>query len=219
MRLLLRWQRKPWLDTVEPVGRSKSETEFHAANLTRRAGGFAAVDFLAEASRYSWLMKIVSFLFVAYVGYALGRCDLRVRPALTAVTVLVAMILHGLVQLALPHDEIEQIARASAWSLSREAALVAIALIETAGMWIPAMMVRWAALQTRLWASAYLMGAATLGAFTFYQPFDAHDDPHPPYEMLLVVSLTVAIVPFLIGLIAKRRQRTAAPQVLPMSSE
>jgi hypothetical protein len=80
-------------------------------------------------------MKIAGALFVAYIGYLLGRSDLRVRPALTAVTVLAAATLHVFVRLALPHEEIEQIATAAAWS--SPPALVALALLETAGIWTP----------------------------------------------------------------------------------
>mgnify|MGYP003578530855 CR=1 FL=1 len=62
-------------------------------------------------------MKIALLLFVTYVGYALGGSDLQIRPALVAVTALVAMILHGLIKLALPHEGIERIARSVAWSV------------------------------------------------------------------------------------------------------
>ena len=161
-------------------------------------------------------MKIAVLLFVAYVGYALGRSDLRIRPALAAVTTLVAMILHGLVQLALPHDGIERIARAVAWSWSSPT-LVVVALVETVGMWIPVLVLHWAALRTRIWAAAYIKGAATLEAFTFYQPFDAHDEPHPAYEAGLVLQLVIASVPFVIGRIAKRRQRRAVASQLTAS--
>ena len=54
-----------------------------------------------------FFVEIAIILFVAYVSYALGKSDLRLHPALTAVTVVVAVILHGIWQLALPHEGID----------------------------------------------------------------------------------------------------------------
>jgi hypothetical protein len=64
------------------------------------------------------------------VGYALGKSDLRIDPAITAVTVVVAIILHGVWQLALPHQALELIARAVARS-PRSITLVVVALAPT----------------------------------------------------------------------------------------
>lgn len=160
-------------------------------------------------------MKIANVLFVAYVGYALGKSDLRIRPVLTALTVLAAAMLHGLVQLALPHESIEGIATAAASSWSP--ALVAIALLETAGIWLPALALPWAVLPTRIAASAYIMGATILGALVHYQPFDvvivngSRVPNHPEYEFALLFTLVFAAIPFVIGLLTKRRQQRMAP--------
>jgi hypothetical protein len=160
-------------------------------------------------------MKIAGALFVAYIGYVLGRSDLRVRPALTAVTVLAAAALHVLVRLALPHEEIEQIATAAAWS--SPPALVTIALLETAGIWTPVLAIHWTVLRTRIAAAAYIMGAAVLGALAYYRPFDVvivngrRVPPHPDYELALVLALMFAAIPFTIGLLIKRRQRRMVP--------
>lgn len=149
-------------------------------------------------------------LFVAYVGYALGKSDLRIHPALTAVTVVVAVILHGAWRLALPHEGIDSIGRAVAWP-PHFPILVAVALVETAGIWIPVLLIEWVAVRTRMWAAAYIIAAATLGARLHYGPsFEAPREPHPAYAIWLVLALVVAAVPFAIGGIAKRRQRTVA---------
>jgi len=151
-------------------------------------------------------VEIASVLFVAYVGYALGHADLRIRPTLTAVTAVVAVILHGIGKLALPHEGIERIARAVAGS-PQSPILVTVALVETARIWIPILVIRWAARRTRIWAAAYIVGAATVAASTNYAPsFDA-PLPHPEYEAWLVLALVIATVPFAVGRIAKRRQR------------
>jgi hypothetical protein len=159
-------------------------------------------------------MKIAGILVVVYVGYRLGRSDLRVHPGTTALTVLVAAFLHALVRLALPHDGIERIAAAVAWSWWSPV-LVGVALLETSGLWIPVLLIRWTALRTRIAASAYIMGAATLGALTHYYPFDVEiwngeviGPTHPSYEVALVASLVFATVPFVIGWVAERRGRT-----------
>jgi|SRR6476661_2614216 len=167
-------------------------------------------------------MKIAVILWVAYIGYRLGRSDLRVRPALTVLTVLVATILHSLVQRVLPHAGIDLLATAAAWSWWSPG-LVAIALLETSGIWIPVLIVHWAVPRTRIATFAYIVGAATLGALAFYRPFDveivngkAIGPTHPDYEVALVLSLVVATVPFAIGFAAERRQRTVgAANTLP----
>jgi hypothetical protein len=151
-------------------------------------------------------VEIAIVLLVAYVGYALGKSDLRIHFALTAVTVVIAVILHGMWQLTLPHQGIDWIARAVARS-PQSPTLVAVALVETAGIWIAVLVIHWAALRTRIWAAAYIIGAATVGAFAYYAPsFEAPS--HPGYEVWLVLALAFATVPFAIGCIAKRRQRT-----------
>ena len=158
-------------------------------------------------------VEIAIVLFVAYVGYALGKSDLRIDPALTAVTVVVAVILHGIWQLALPHEGIDGIARAVVRS-PQSPTLVTVAIVETAGIWIPVLIIHWAALRTRIWAAAYIIGAATVGAFADYAPsFDA--PRHPEYASWLGLALVGAMVPFAIGCIAKRRQRTVASQETP----
>jgi hypothetical protein len=158
-------------------------------------------------------MKIASLLFVTYIGYVLGRFDLRVRPALTAVTVLAAATLHVLVQGALPHEELEEIASVAARSWPP--GLVAIVLLETAGIWIPVLVVHWTVIRTRIAVSAFIMGAAVLGALAYYQPFDvvtvngSRVPNHPEYAPAFVFALMVAAIPFAIGLrMTRRQQRT-----------
>jgi hypothetical protein len=154
-------------------------------------------------------VQIAFILFVAYVGYALGKSDLRIDPVLTAVTVVVAVILHGTWQLALPHPHrgIDWVARAVARAQSP--ALVAVALVETVGIWLPVLVIQWVALRTRIWTAAYIIGAATIGAFAHYAPSLFHGrSAHPEYEVWLKWALVFATVPFAIGCLAKRRQQT-----------
>jgi hypothetical protein len=154
--------------------------------------------------------ELCVIVFVAYVGYALGKSDLRIRPALMAVTVVVAVILQGSWRLVLPHEGIDSVARAVALS-PQSPTLVTVALVETAGIWIPVVIIAWATLRTRIWAAAYLIGAAAIGASAYYGPsFEARLEPHPAYELWLVLSLVFATIPLAMGCIAKRGQRTVA---------
>ena len=149
---------------------------------------------------------IAVILFVAYVGYALGKSDLRIRPVLTAVTVVVAVMLQGVWQLALPYEEIDLIARAVAHS-PQSPTLATVALVESAGVWISVLLIRWAALRTRVWAAAYFIGAGTFGALAHYEGLHAPRELHPEYELWFVLALVFAAVPFAIGCLARRKSR------------
>jgi hypothetical protein len=72
--------------------------------------------------------------------------------------------------------------------------LVGIALIETAGVWIPVLFVDWTAFATRVWCTLCLVAAAVLSAAVYYFPFDAvivNDEivgpKHPEYGLGMLV--------------------------------
>jgi hypothetical protein len=154
------------------------------------------------------VLSVAHALFVGYIGYALGKSNLRIHRTLAAVTVVVAVILHGTWQLTLPHERIDAIARAVAWP-PLVPTLVTIALVETAGIWAPVVLVHWAAARTRIWAAAYIVAAASFGTVAHYGPsFDPPQQPHPEYAMWLVRAFVLAAVPFAIGSFAKRRRTT-----------
>jgi len=151
-------------------------------------------------------MKILTLLFVAWSGYRLGKSDFRIRPIPTIATVVLAVVLHGVVRLTLPHEAIERFADQFAWS-AWSIVLVGVALLETVGAWSAVLLLPWAPIQTRMSMAAYLIGGATIGAFVYYQPFDGRDGPgHPEYEAAWLFALVVAIVPFIAGLVVKRRR-------------
>jgi hypothetical protein len=154
-------------------------------------------------------VEIVIVLFVSYVGYALGKSDLHINPTLTAVTAMVAVMLHGIWQLVLPDEGFEWVGRAVARP-PQSPIMMAIALIETAGIWISVLAIRWAARRARIWAAVSVIGAATVGAFAHYAPsFDGAPESDPEYEAWLVRAFVFAAIPFAIGCIAKGRQRTS----------
>ena len=150
---------------------------------------------------------------VAWAGYRLATSDLQVRPKLTLLTVLLAAVLHTAVWFALPHDVIELFANAHRWS----PVLLAIALLETVGIWAPVLLIPWAVGSVRVGATAYLVGAAAMGALSYYQPFETiitngrvEGPVHPSYEVALVAALIFAIPSIAIGVLVKRRRRKIA---------
>lgn len=150
-------------------------------------------------------MKILALLLIGWSAYRLGKSEFRVRPLQAIGTVVLATIFHVIVKLALPHEAIERFAEPFAWS-AWSGVLVGVALLETAGVWSTVLMIPWASMKTRLLTAAYLIGAATLSVFNYHQPFDARDEPgHPDYEADWLFAIVLAIVPFIVGLVAKRR--------------
>jgi len=158
-------------------------------------------------------MKILSIICVAWAGYRLATSDLRVRSKLTMLTVLLAVVLHTAVWFALPHDVIEPYANAHRWS----PVLIPIAMLETVGIWVPVIFIPWAERSIRVVATAYLVGAAAMGALSYYQPFETlitngrvEGPVHPSYEIALVAALIFAIPSIAIGVLIKRRRRKIA---------
>ena len=154
-------------------------------------------------------MKILSIVCVAWAGYRLATSGLRVRSKLTVLTVLLAALLHTAVWFALPHDVIELYANAHRWS----PVLIPIAMLETAGIWVTVILIPWAERSIRLAATAYLVGAAAMGALSYYQPFETlitngrvEGPVHPSYEVALMAALIFAMPSIAIGVMVKRRR-------------
>jgi hypothetical protein len=154
-------------------------------------------------------MKPLSILFVASIAYGLGKSDWRVRPRLALATVLLAGVLHGVLRVGLPHEAIERFASSASLSIL----LMLVAALETAGIWLPVLLVPWGETRTRAAAAAYVIAAATLGALVYYQPFEiiivngeALGPTHPQYGLALIFSLVIAAVPFACGIAIRLRQ-------------
>src|SRR5689334_20150197 len=116
-------------------------------------------------------MKILSILIVGYAGYLLGTSQLRISPKPAVLTVIAASILDGIVRFSLPHETIDHrlMPAATAWW---SPAPMAIAIVETSGIWLPILIVNWAAVPTRIAVFVYILGAGTQAALTYFQPFD-----------------------------------------------
>jgi hypothetical protein len=164
-------------------------------------------------------MKPLGILFVAWIGYLLGKSDWRVRPKLAFAAILLAGVLHTMVRVALPHEAIEQFASSAPSSVL----LVLVATLETAGIWLAILLVPWGVIRTRTAAAAYVVAAATLGALAYYQPFDVvvlngevRGPKHPEYELALIFSIVFAVVPFAGGMAMRLRRRRCAPPDAPL---
>ena len=123
-----------------------------------------------------------------------------------------AVVLHTSLAIALPHDTIERFAQGHVYD-GGSLVLIPIALVETAGLWIPIAVTRWAAVSARAWATLYILGAAVLGATAYYFPFDVEivngevlGPKHPSYEIALTLSLPFGLIGYWLGRLRRRRQ-------------
>ena len=158
-------------------------------------------------------MKLGATLFIAWIGYRLGTSVWRIRPSFAVLTVVLAGILHTVVRVLLPHQAIEEFASQASSSIL----LVPVAGLETVGLWLPVLAIRWGTLQTRVATAAYVIAAGTIGALVYYYPFDVIvmngtvlGPTHPEYAFALLLSLVLAAIPFACGLAVKRRRSQTA---------
>jgi hypothetical protein len=129
-----------------------------------------------------------------------------------ALTALMAAVLHASLKFALPHDSIEGFAQQHVYDGGGALVLVLIAALETAGLWIPVAVTRWAGFATRSWVTLYMLGAAVLGATAYYFPFDTRiingeimGPKHPSYELDLILSLPFGVVGYWLGRLSRKR--------------
>jgi hypothetical protein len=156
-------------------------------------------------------LKPLGLAAVIAAGFGLGATRLKVRPRAAVLTVIVAVVTHAIVKWALPHEAIEQLAEAHLFDAGG-LVLVPIAMVETAGLWIPVALFPWSDTTSRVWATVYLLAAAMLAAAVYYFPFDVHmingeilGPKHPNYELHLVPPLLFAGVGYIFGLRKRRR--------------
>jgi hypothetical protein len=142
------------------------------------------------------LLKLTGLVATVAGGFGLGRTTAKVHVRVAILTALLAAFAHAGLKLVLPHDAIEQLAQSQLLPVSGQIVLMALAIVEMAGVLFPVALTPWAAVSIRAWATLYLLGAAFLAAATFYFPFDVvimNDEvigpKHPSYELGLVFSL------------------------------
>ena len=82
-------------------------------------------------------------------------------------TALVAAVVQMTLNLALPHGAIERFAQSHRYTAAGQIVLMALAIVEAAGLLFPVVLMPWARLSTRAWATLYVLGAAVLAAATY----------------------------------------------------
>lgn len=159
------------------------------------------------------LLKLVGLIATVGAGFGLGRAEFKVHVRMAILTVLFAAVAQMTLKLALPHGAIEQFAQSHLYTAAGQVVLLALAIVETAGLLFPVMLIPWASLSSRGWATLYVLGAAVLAAATYYFPFDVVivngeviGPKHAPYELGLLLSLPFGAIGYLLGWLKRRRR-------------
>ncbi len=131
-------------------------------------------------------------------------------------TAMLAAVAQMSLKLALPHDVIEQTAQSHLYTATGQIVLMALAIVESAGLLFPVALMPWANRSSRAWATLYVLGAAVLAAATYYLPFDVVimngeviGPKHAPYELVLLLSLPFGAIGYLVGWLKRRRGATS----------
>ena len=153
------------------------------------------------------MLKLIGLIATLGAGFGLGRARLRVHVRMAILTAMLAAVAQMSLNLALPHDVIEQTARSHLYTATGQSVLMALAIVESAGLLFPVALMPWANLSSRAWATLYVLGAAGL-----YFPFDVVimngeviGPKHAPYELGLLLSLPFGAIGYLVGWLNRRR--------------
>jgi hypothetical protein len=160
-------------------------------------------------------VKPVFLLVIVAAGFGLAAAPLKMQRRTVASMILIAALLHLSVQLALPHEAIEEFAQRHAYGRMGPLVLFAVGAVETFGLWGPAAVIRWATVRGRVWATIYILSVGTLGAAVYYFPYDTviingevMGPKHPSYEVAFVLLLPLAAVGYLVGRVKQRMSPT-----------
>ena len=162
------------------------------------------------------LLKAIGLIARVASGFGLAQSTFRVDIRVAILTALLAAIAQAGLRFVLPHEVIERMAQSHLYDASGQIRVMALVIVETAGLLLPVASMPWTCLSSRAWTTLYVLGAGFLAAATYYFPFDVvivdgkvSGPTHPSYELVLVFSLPIGAIGFLVGWLA-RRQRIAA---------
>jgi len=163
-------------------------------------------------------IKLAGLAAVVIAAFRFGALRPNVRWRLAAAAAIIAITLHGAARLLLPHDAIQGLVQRGNQGLRAQLLMILIAMVETAGLWVPVAVIPWASLRSRTWLTLYLVAAAALAAAVYFFPFDVVivngeivGPKHPAYELDLVLVSALGIVAYLFGRARRARQAPAAP--------
>jgi hypothetical protein len=88
-------------------------------------------------------LKPIGLIILLVGGFALGRLKLTLRDRSVALAVLLVIVLQTALKLVLPHVAIEEFAQRHVFTAPGPFVLTGIALVETAGVWILVLLIRW----------------------------------------------------------------------------
>ena len=164
-------------------------------------------------------LKLFGLIATMGAGFGLGRAPLRVHVRMAISAALLAAVLQTVVNRALPHAAIEQLAHENLHSASGQVVLFALATVETAGLLLPVLLVPWSSLSSRGWATLFVLGAAQLAGATYYFPFDVVivngevlGPQHASYELDVLFSLPFGAVGYAMGWLKRRRDASRGPR-------
>ena len=137
------------------------------------------------------LLKPLSLVLLVLAGYQLRAARAKLDADVAAATVFAALVCHVMLQLLLPHSAIDAMAVRRTLDV-----LILAGLVETAGLWLPVLVLRWTGLRARIWSAVWIAAVGIEATALFYFPFDAVilngellGPPHPDYEESLLVGL------------------------------
>ena len=159
------------------------------------------------------LLKAIGFIAAVIAGFGLGRHEFQIRRRMALLTLVVAAVAHAMVKLTLPHRAIEDyVVGAGVYDTNGWFLMPGVALLETAGLWLPATLMRWSDTSTRARVTIYIVATAILSAVVYYFPFDVlivNDEVlgpnHAQYEVGLVFFLPFALAGYILGWLQRRR--------------
>lgn len=111
---------------------------------------------------------ILSTFIVVAAGGLLSGASAHVDRRAAAFTAIAALFFHVLVRFAVADHFTEAVQNNANWS----GPIAALGIIETAGLWGPALFARWAALPVRIATALYIAGVGMSAAIVYYMPQD-----------------------------------------------
>jgi len=121
------------------------------------------------------MLKLIGLIATGAAGFGIGRTARTVHVRMAILTALLAAIAQASLRLVLPHDGIEQIAQSHLNTTAGQIVLMALNIVETAGLSFPVALMPWATVSIRAWATLYAVGAAFIAAATYYPSIRRRD--------------------------------------------
>jgi hypothetical protein len=117
------------------------------------------------------MLSTVIAVVLAISGWAFGRARPILNLPVFVLTLFAAVTAHSAMQWAFFEGRMD-VVFGDPRAPGQVVALLPIAAIEAAGLWVPILILPWTAARARGWAAIYSVTAALLAAIYHYFPFD-----------------------------------------------